>query len=130
MADDSGGFSQFLTDTESIESVEFSLASGVQWGRLAGGIVGGTIASIVLGIQSLISAGVELMTRLLDGFSDFSGAVIETLGTTSEQAIAAAWTTTFGQFGVFALPVVIAVFVVTVYIAGRVTDRLPGGDVL
>lgn len=132
----------FLSNSESVPGLSFQLADGIKPVSVAKAIFGSLAFAVALGINTIIDATVTAYTGLIQGVEEFiaggtefipftftaggreiptDGLIDVTLGA-GAAAIEGAWAFSLDEFGLFAYPVAIGVFVVTAYVAQRGLD--------
>lgn len=73
---------RFLTGTESIPGVSFSAATGVNWTRVASGVVGSFVVAYYTGLVTIIQSVVSGIVDLIEGVGRFiSGGFVADTGT-------------------------------------------------
>jgi hypothetical protein len=113
------GATDFLTDTESKDGIDFPLASGVQWVRLGEGLVAGTATAVVLGIQSFATNVFDALASVVDGVGDFGAGLVTVIGNDATEAVAAAFGVSIPSVGVFTSLAGIAVVLATFYVLAQ-----------
>jgi len=113
-------FGAFLTDSSSLEGVDFRSASGINVLRVAQAAIGAVVFAWAWGVNALVAAVSESYTRLIDGIGDFigTGLIEATLGV-GITAIEGVWTFAFSEFGVLSYPVALVTVLATLYVAER-----------
>lgn len=119
--------SSFLTGSRSVDSVSFSLASGLNASRIASVTVGTVVFVVSVGVNTVIQALASAYSGLVDAFAGFlagRGGLVDTIFETGLTAIRGAWTFSFDEFGVFAFPVGVAVLLASLYVVQLGVNQL------
>ncbi len=71
MADGDGFIGQFLKNTTSLKGVSFAGATGVNWIRVASGVVGSFLVAWYTGLIGVIQTATSRYAALIDGYEAF-----------------------------------------------------------
>lgn len=124
---DSIDFGSLLTGSESADGISFSLASGINVGRVAQAVLGSVVFSIIFGVTTIIDAVTDTFGGLIDGLASFFGdELIDATLVAGIGAIEGAWAFTLDEFGGLGYAIGLAVVVGTFYLAGRSFDMVQG----
>lgn len=140
MADEDDS-SFLLSDTESIDGVDFSAASGINVSGLAGTVIGTIGLALGTAAATLVDGVTESWTRLIDGLTSFlagglkllplssrlareaiydrSGGLIEALAGSLVVPLRAAWSSAVPDSGIASFLVALGTVIVTFWVASR-----------
>ena len=111
-------FGSLLTNSESVDGLNFQLASGINATRVAQTIIGSVVFSVLLGGNSVISAVSTAYARLIDALAGFFGdRLIEATLGAGVSAIEGAWAFSLEQYGAGAYLAALGLVIATFYVA-------------
>jgi len=144
---DGDGLSAFLNRTDSGGGIPLVDPSNpVQWGKLGAAIIASAIAAVEVGIIQTWSAIGTAWTSILDGATEFIAGSdpIERFGVpvfgTGQQGLIdvvfdplilaanRAWAIQVEQFGLLAMPVSVAIVLLTLWVLNRFRAQITGSD--
>ena len=117
-------FSSMLTGSESVDGVDFPLASGINVVRVAQTIIGSVALSVLIGVNTVIQALADAYSALIDGAAGFFGTdlIDATIGA-GVSAINGVWAPLVDEFGLGAYFSVLLIVLATFYVADIGVDE-------
>lgn len=111
-------------DASISDSVDFSLATGVNWTTFGESVVGSIIAAIAIGYTALIQGWSSALDTMLGGLGSFSGELIRTVGASPTNLISGAWSFTVDQYGLLALPIGAGTVIIAFWIVSQAAEYI------